>query len=120
MVENQTWSRDGMKYKLLFFLERKLSRHASTIISATEGMHDHALRKYKIDLKYFYVKPACTDFSLFNSSRRKNTALMQELKLTGKTICVYAGKFGGIYLTREVFDFFSEAEKIWGDNFRSN
>lgn len=118
MVENNTWSSNGLKFKLLFFLEKKQTRHAKILISATKGMHDYALKKYKINIYNFYVKPACVDLSKFNVLKRKNPALLKELKLENKIVCVYAGKFGGIYLTKEVFDFFAAAEKFWGDRFR--
>ena len=118
MVENNTWSSNGLKFKLLFFLEKKQTRHAKIFISATKGMHDYALKKYKINISNFYVKPACVDLSKFNVLKRKNPSLLKELKLENKIVCVYAGKFGGIYLTKEVFDFFAAAEKFWGDRFR--
>jgi hypothetical protein len=35
-----------------------------------------------------------------------------------KIVVVYAGKFGGIYLDKEVFDFFKVAYDYWGDQFR--
>jgi glycosyltransferase involved in cell wall biosynthesis len=118
MVENWTWKKESFRFKFLFFLEKKLSRHASFVISATKGMHDYAIKKYGIDLKNFYVKPACVDLKKFNPLYRKDKTLLNELGLTGKIVCVYAGKFGGIYLTSQVFDFFCEAEKFWGDRFR--
>lgn len=119
MVENETWSRKGMKFKILFYFEKKMSRHAIQIISATAGMHDYAKIKYGIDLKNFEVKPACVDFESFNKFPKKEINLVNELKLENKIVCVYAGKFGGIYLTKETFDFFHEAEKLWGDRFRA-
>ena len=118
MVENKTWSSNELKFKLLFFLEKKQTRHAKILISATKGMHDYALKKYKLNISNFYVKPACVDLSKFNVLKRKNPSLLKELKLENKIVCVYAGKFGGIYLTKEVFDFFAAAEKFWGDSFR--
>lgn len=118
MVENNTWSKNDFKFKLLFYLEKKLSRHAKCIISATSGMHEYALKKYGVDLKNFFVKPACVDLDKFNLSKKKNRELISGLKLEDKIVCVYAGKFGGIYLTTEVFDFFHEAEKYWGEKFR--
>lgn len=118
MVENKTWSPKGLKFKLLFFLEKSQTRHAKILISATKGMHDYALEKYKVNISNYYVKPACVDLTKFNISKRKNPALLSQLKLANKIVCVYAGKFGGIYLTKEVFDFFSAAEKFWGDSFR--
>ena len=118
MVENKTWSRKGLKFKILFFLEKKQTRHAKILISATKGMHGYALEKYKVNISNFYVKPACVDLNKFNTLKRKNPSLLLQLKLENKIVCVYAGKFGGIYLTKEVFDFFAAAEKFWGDRFR--
>ncbi len=118
MVENKTWKRETFKFRLLFFLEKKLSRHAKIIISCTEGMHEYASRKYDVDLKNFYVKPACVDTEKFSLAKKKNQAIIREFGLENKIVCVYAGKFGGIYLTQEVFDFFHEAEKFWGERFR--
>jgi glycosyltransferase involved in cell wall biosynthesis len=117
MVENKTWSMSSLKYIILFFLEKKLSKHAKTVISATEGMRDYAIMRYGINIKDFYVKPACVDLNKFNSTKRKNPALLRELNLENKIVCVYAGKFGGIYLTNEVFDFFHSCEKKWKDKF---
>jgi hypothetical protein len=45
--------------------------------------------------------------------------LLDELKLQNKIVGVYAGKFGGIYLEHEVFEFFKVAENYWGDKFRA-
>jgi hypothetical protein len=119
MVENKTWKQGGIKFRILFYLEKKLSARAGFVISATEGMKDYALRKYGLTLRNFFVKPACVDLELFNPAKRKNPLLVSELSLEGKTVCVYAGKFGGIYLTEEVFRFFHFCEKKWGDNFRA-
>jgi len=118
MVENGTWSKHSFKFKLLFYLEKKQSRHAKIIISATSGMHEYAFRKYGVELNNFHVKPACVDLEKFNLSVRKNKDLIKEFGLENKIVCVYAGKFGGIYLTTEVFDFLHEAEKFWGNQFR--
>jgi len=43
---------------------------------------------------------------------------VQQFNFEQKIVCVYAGKFGGIYQTNEVFDFFNACEKFWGDRFR--
>jgi glycosyltransferase involved in cell wall biosynthesis len=119
MVENQTWKRNGFKHHILFYFEKKLSKHASVIISATEGMKQYALNKYQLAIKNFFVKPACVDLTKFNLSLHKDEKLLNEMGLTNKIVAVYAGKFGGIYLTNEVFDFFKQAENKWGDQFRA-
>ncbi len=118
MVENQTWKENGFQFKLLFFFEKLLSRRASIIISATKKMRDYALEKYGVLFKRFYVKPACVDTEKFCMVNRKNNELLRQFCFDKKIVCVYAGKFGGIYYTTEVFDFFKAAEDFWGDKFR--
>ena len=44
--------------------------------------------------------------------------LEEELLLKDKIVCVYAGKFGGLYLTNETFEFFKVAYDFWGNRFR--
>lgn len=117
-IENGDWKRNSFRFKLLFNLEKLESHHASYIISATEGMRNYAKEKYGVEFKHFYVKPACVNLKLFSKANRKNPILMKEFGYENKIVCVYAGKFGGIYLDREVFEFFKVAHEFWGDKFR--
>lgn len=118
MVENETWGKNSVEFKYLFYLEKKLSKHAKVIISATEEMKNYAKKKYDVTFKNFFVKPACVDLETFSIDRKKNKELIKQFKFENKIVCVYAGKFGGIYLTKEVFDFFKACENFWGDRFR--
>lgn len=118
MVENGTWKREGLAFKLLFWLERKQTERASCVISATEGMREYAKRKYHVDIKNFFVKPACVDLKLFNEEVVNDQALRHQLDLQDKIVCVYAGKFGGIYLDDEIFDFIKVASNHWDSAFR--
>jgi len=119
MVENGTTKRSSFQFKLLFWLEKKITRHASVIISATAGMRNYAREKYASGIKRFYVKPACVDPVFFDLENKKDPQLVEQYALGDKIVCVYAGKFGGIYLTDEVFRFFSVAQEHWGDRFRA-
>lgn len=118
MVENETWKKNSIEYRILFYFEKKLSHHAHVIISATEEMKNYAKKKYDVTFRNFFVKPACVDLGIFSTARKKNNELIKQFKFENKIVCVYAGKFGGIYLTKEVFDFFKACEKFWGDRFR--
>lgn len=118
MVENETWKRSSIAFRLLFYFERKLSHHAHVIISATEEMKNYAKEKYNVAFRNFFVKPACVDMNVFSASRKKNNELIRQFKFENKVVCIYAGKFGGIYLTKEVFDFFKACENYWGERFR--
>jgi glycosyltransferase involved in cell wall biosynthesis len=118
MVENGTWKRNGLRHRLLFYFEKRLSRHAFAVVAAVDGMRDYAARKYGVQFRHFFVKPACVDLDTFCLARRKNPELLHALALEGKRVCLYAGKFGGIYLQGAVFDFFKAAADRWGDTFR--
>ncbi len=118
MLESGTWSQRGLAFKILFTLEKLQSRRAETVIACVDKMREYAWDKYGVRFDQFYSKPACVDLEAFDISLRKDPHLLQELGLEDSIICVYAGKFGGSYLTQETFDFFRVAEEKWGDRFR--
>ena len=81
-------------------------------------MYQYAREKYGVNICNFDVKPACVDLDLFSEKDLKNKDLVQQMNLIDKVVCVYAGKFGGIYLDREVFHFLKIAAMHWGSAFR--
>ncbi len=117
MVENGTWKRDGMAFKVLFLFEKLQSRRATALIAATASMQDYAAQKYGVSGKALFVKPACVDLERFSWREVKRFDLLRSLGLEGKLVAVYAGKFGGIYLDQEVFDLLRVARDRWGDRF---
>jgi len=120
MVENGTWARSSLAYRLLAWFERRLTQRASVLISCTAGFLEFAPRFYRTSFEHkrTFVKPACTDLALFHPSLAKDSGLLSELGLTGKVVAVYAGKFGGIYLRGEVFTFLAACHRHWGDDLR--
>jgi glycosyltransferase involved in cell wall biosynthesis len=117
MMENGTWNEKSLRYQLLIWFEKLQSQRAACFIAPTESMKEYAKRKYNVEPKNFYVKPACVNLEKFNL-RNKDETLLYELGLNGKTVCVYAGKLGGIYLNTEVFEFMKECYQYWGDDFK--
>jgi len=118
MVENGTWKKNAMAFNLLFYFEKKMSQHANAVIACVNNMKEYARQKYAVEFKRFYVKPAGVNLEQFSSANRKKTELLKKFGFENKIICVYAGKFGGIYLTKEVFDFFETAHEYWKDKFK--
>jgi glycosyltransferase involved in cell wall biosynthesis len=57
------------------------------------------------------VIPCCADLSLIEAQGAERDAMRRELKLDGKTVMVYVGKFGGWYLQDEMADFFASARR---------
>jgi hypothetical protein len=117
MVENGAWKKNSFAFNLLFKFEKLQSKKAKYLICTTDGMKQYAMEKYNLTKNNFFTKPACVDLALFSKKNIKNKELLKELNIENKIICVYAGKFGGIYLDKEVFDFFKTAETFWGDTF---
>ena len=119
MVENGTWKKNSLAFKLLFKFEKLQTKRATYLIATTRGMVHYAKTKYNHTKNNFYVKPACVDLELFSNKNKKNALLLKKLNLENFLICVYAGKLGGIYLDKEVFDFFKIAEEYWGEKFKA-
>ena len=117
MIENGTWKKHGMAYKILFSLEKRQTQRAKVLIATTWGMKQYALDRYGVEVKNFFVKPACVDLEKF-SPAEKDSILLKELGFENKIVCVYAGKLGGIYLKEEVFDFIKLCYDHWKDDFR--
>ncbi|MFL5788726.1 MAG: glycosyltransferase, partial [Flavisolibacter sp.] len=117
MVENATWEKSGIAYKVLHHLEKKQTERAGSLIATTQGMKKYAKEKFDVEVVNFFVKPACVDLTLFKNGLRDSN-LVSQLMLENKIVCVYAGKLGGIYLKEEVFDFIQCCYEFWGDRFR--
>ncbi|HTF05595.1 MAG TPA: hypothetical protein VK826_16325, partial [Bacteroidia bacterium] len=119
MVENGTWKKTSLAYRLLFYLEKKMSHRAQTLIACSPFMQAYAESKYGLRNIVLPVKPACTNLETFHPSLRKNKTLLEASGLEDKIVCVYAGKLGGIYLDQEVFSFFAACISTWGGKFRA-
>ena len=120
-VENGDWDKQSFAYRLLFSLEKRMTRKAKKIISTTEGMYTYALKEYKTQIprENFFVKPACVNLEAFSPapkalkiSTRKSLGIAPE-----QVVGVYAGKLGGIYLKKEVFELLKVAHTYWKGNF---
>ncbi|MCB0402470.1 MAG: glycosyltransferase, partial [Flavobacteriales bacterium] len=118
MVENGTWTRSGIKYKILSWLEKKQSRKAKTVIALTEGMKDYGSRKYGASFDHYYVKPAMVNLEKFEWNEETYQGLRKKHEVEDRVVCLYAGKLGGIYLEEEVFDFFETAYDHWKDRLK--
>ncbi|MBI2269193.1 MAG: hypothetical protein HYU69_02430 [Bacteroidetes bacterium] len=120
MVENGTWKKNSLQHKVLFFFEKCQTKRARYIIGTTPGMRNYGQNKYGVVIKNFFTKPACIDFGLFDHDKliSKREEIRNKLGLTGKVVGIYAGKIGGIYLEREIFEIIKTAQDHWGDKFR--
>jgi len=114
MVENKTWKRAGLKFRLLFYFEGLETRIADYLIFAAPGMQDYIREKYGTIINKYSVKPACVNIEAFSDKFIGSKELVDKYNLADKIVCVYAGKFGGIYLEDEIFQFVKACESFWG------
>jgi hypothetical protein len=120
MVENGSWQEGSKAFKILFKFEKKMTKSAKYIIGTTDGMRDYAWDKYQVKVKNFFVKPACVNVEQFDYAKPKSEKLIQDLGIEGKKVMLYAGKFGGIYFDKEVFEHIKVASEYYGkDQFRA-
>jgi len=119
MVENGTWRKNSFSFKLLFWHEKKMSARASTVIAVSPYMSEYAERKYNVQIKNMFVKPAGVDVALFYPDLDLRNKKRQELGLEKNDIVgMYMGKFGGIYLNEEIIVLVKAAQLFWGDRFK--
>jgi glycosyltransferase involved in cell wall biosynthesis len=118
MVENGTWEKNSIAFRILFKMEKLQTQRAMAAIALSSGFKEYALQKYDLIPKKFYVKPSCIDLDIFKKhSEEKISRIKTQLNLQDKIIGLYVGKLGGIYLTKEIFDLFKAASDLWGDKF---
>lgn len=113
LVENGTWRKNSMAFRILFHFEKKITQYADELISIAPGMSEYIRNRYEINRQIKYIKPAAVDLKLFSIANKKKSELIEKYNLKNKIVCLYAGKFGGIYLDKEVFDFFHCCVKFW-------
>jgi len=118
MVECKIWSRGGIKFRALSYLEKLQFKKADKLIFCASGMDMYIAEKYNLKVSG-YVKPACVNLKLFSNDLIKNKDLLRQLRLEDKIVCLYAGKFGGFYMEDETFEFVKQCIEYWGkDRFR--
>jgi hypothetical protein len=118
MAETETWRYQSLQYKVLFKFEEWMAKRSHAQICCTESMKTYVQQKFNITLSNPSTKPACVDLNNFSWNNKKKPELLKELGLNDKTVCVYAGKFGGLYLESEVFKFLKVAYEEIGEQFR--
>jgi glycosyltransferase involved in cell wall biosynthesis len=116
MVENGTWNKNGLKYKVLFRLEKREAQQADNLIFAAPGMQNYIQQTFNVHVDKYQVKPACVNLEAFSDKVLKDKSLIQQFDLNDRIVCVYAGKFGGIYLEDETFEFIKACQEHWGAN----
>jgi hypothetical protein len=121
MVENGYWTTKRFPYRILSWFEKKQAKRARFIIAANRGMKEYVEKRYgyRIPSSKLYAKPACVDLEQFDPENEERLIARKQLGYgPGNIVCLYAGKFGGIYLEEETFDLLKSCHDQWGDALR--
>jgi hypothetical protein len=118
MVENGYWGKRSLAYRVLSFFERKQAQRATFVIAANAGMREYVKQRYDyvIPADIFFAKPACVNLEEFYPDLADRKARRNQLGYAeDDVVCVYAGKFGGIYLREETFYLIRSAYDFFGE-----
>jgi hypothetical protein len=121
MVENGYWTKKRFPYKVLSWFEKEQAQRARFIIAANSGMASYVQNRYGYTIPNgkLYAKPACVDLQQFQPEEEDRAEVRRQLGYTpGNIVCLYAGKFGGIYLEEETFELLKTCYTEWGNQFR--
>jgi glycosyltransferase involved in cell wall biosynthesis len=110
MVEAGVWKKTDWEAKLLYRLQDKVAKGASDIMTATDAMKDR-LRNVVSKKTKIHRVPSCVDLDHFCFSDEGRNEVRRRLAIdSGEIVLVYIGKFGGMYMEHELFDFFQVCE----------
>lgn len=105
MVDFNIWSRKGLSYKLLNWMEWVLAKRATYLMTGTDAMIARIMKVRKTE--GVFKVPSSVDLEKFKPLPEARQRLRQALGLSNSFVLLYVGKFGGIYFTKEPFTYFA-------------
>ncbi|MCX7729446.1 MAG: glycosyltransferase [Bacteroidia bacterium] len=120
MVEVGEWKKNSLAFHLLFWLEKKMTHHAQYLIATTErAVTEYAVSRYQFEPQKnnWFVKPACVDLEVFQPNIELRKKMRSGLNIENKIVGIYVGKFGGIYLEDDFFQWLKTAQEYWKEKF---
>lgn len=103
------WQEDSKPFRFIKYVERKAIEKASQIVVLTERMREFLVKNNLKNRENVEVIPCCVDFS-----RVENAG---EIEKSERFELIYAGTITGLYLLREMGEFFLELKKRKPDAF---
>jgi hypothetical protein len=108
MLDGKVWGKNSWEYRLLKKAERKVANGASDLITGTSA-YAEILRSWT-DAN-IHVYPSAIDLNQFNFSEESRTRIRKKMAISRDEIVItYLGKFGGMYMDEEIFEFFAKCE----------
>lgn len=105
MVEAGVWNKDSWEYKLSRKYESKVAANCAVILTATNKM---ITKLENIGIKgEIYRVPSCVDTNIFRFDPQLRAQIRRNHNIRdNECVLTYLGKFGGMYMETELFDFY--------------
>jgi glycosyltransferase involved in cell wall biosynthesis len=105
-VDAGRWVRGGAPYRITDWIQRVALRRADGFVVLTERVRRMLFGPSPTPRTY--VIPCCADFSRLEA---RDLAVREKLGLGERPVMVYVGKLTGVYMDREMADFFAVAQR---------
>jgi len=122
-VDAGIWKENGLLYKSVKRIEKRLLRNSDGFVVLTEKARDILFPESKENgfdqlKRPVEVIPCCVDLKRFEDAGDElRHRMRRKLKLENRFVIVYVGSFGGFYMTEETADFYGAAKKKRPDSF---
>jgi glycosyltransferase involved in cell wall biosynthesis len=101
------WRRNGIPFRLTKAVERAAIRESEGIVVLTERIRGQLFGGEPA--RHVRVIPCCADLERLAAATPQRERIRAELGVSGATVMIYVGKFGGWYMAREMAEFFAVA-----------
>jgi glycosyltransferase involved in cell wall biosynthesis len=101
------WGRDGIPFRLTKAVERAAIRESEGIVVLTERIRAQLFGGQRA--RHVHVIPCCADLERLAAATPQRERMRAQLGVSGATVMIYVGKFGGWYMAREMAEFFAVA-----------
>ena len=108
-ADSGVWQENSKPFRFVKYIERKGIENASQIVVLTKRMRDYLVENNLKKSENIEIIPCCVDFS--------RIAQAGEVKKSERFELIYAGSITGLYLLREMGNFFLELKKLKPDAF---
>ncbi|WP_162428801.1 glycosyltransferase [Pontibacter pudoricolor] len=114
MLESGVWSKFGLKYNMQKQWEKQQLKNAAGLMPVTLGYKQKLLTQGVYPGKIVVI-PCSVDYRRFQFDVQRRLELRKQLGWEKATIGIYAGKFGGLYYTKEAFQIYEQCFRLIPD-----
>ncbi len=105
MVESHVWKDNDWETILLRKFMSKIAHKAHKLMTATT-LYKEVITSWEVDEHKIMLVPSCVDTTIFHFDENRRISIRKRLGIDENTkVFVYLGKFGGMYTTKEYFEF---------------